>query len=201
MVMVKPLLFRNKKEEKIELIVWRALHGCCDRDSGEPSKRRTYLPDDKQFLITRNGTCLFNLYLARTNADGILCSVPCRKRASQMEGALQLAEEDDSEDGWMATAATTSGRMEQRTLTEPVEEKMEASEVEFDTMEDEFDPAAADISSQVIPTRTYDLSITYDKYWQTPRMWLCGYDEVGLFASLRLRSKQKERKRGLISKF
>lgn len=26
--------------------------------------------------------------------------------------------------------------------------------------------------------RTYDLYITYDKYYQTPRMWLCGYDEV-----------------------
>jgi ubiquitin-like-conjugating enzyme ATG3 len=25
--------------------------------------------------------------------------------------------------------------------------------------------------------RTYDMSITYDKYYQTPRMWLFGYDE------------------------
>lgn len=30
----------------------------------------------------------------------------------------------------------------------------------------------------ILPTRTYDLSITYDSYWQTPRMWLFGYDEV-----------------------
>jgi ubiquitin-like-conjugating enzyme ATG3 len=26
-------------------------------------------------------------------------------------------------------------------------------------------------------TRTYDLEITYDKYYQTPRVWLFGYDE------------------------
>lgn len=26
-------------------------------------------------------------------------------------------------------------------------------------------------------TRTYDLNITYDKYYQTPRLWLIGYDE------------------------
>ncbi len=26
-------------------------------------------------------------------------------------------------------------------------------------------------------TRTYDLSITYDKYYQTPRMFLFGWDE------------------------
>lgn len=30
----------------------------------------------------------------------------------------------------------------------------------------------------VIRTRTYDLTISYDKYYQTPRMWLFGYDEV-----------------------
>ncbi|CAK0889167.1 unnamed protein product [Prorocentrum cordatum] len=31
----------------------------------------------------------------------------------------------------------------------------------------------------VVQTRTYDLSITYDKYYQTPRLWLFGYDEGG----------------------
>lgn len=30
----------------------------------------------------------------------------------------------------------------------------------------------------IVPTRTYDLNITYDKYYQTPRLWLFGYDEV-----------------------
>ena len=30
----------------------------------------------------------------------------------------------------------------------------------------------------IIQTRTYDLHITYDKYYQTPRLWLCGYSEV-----------------------
>ena len=27
-------------------------------------------------------------------------------------------------------------------------------------------------------TRTYDIDITYDKYYQTPRVWLFGYDEA-----------------------
>jgi len=27
--------------------------------------------------------------------------------------------------------------------------------------------------------RTYDLSITYDFYYQTPRLWLVGYNEEG----------------------
>ena len=33
-------------------------------------------------------------------------------------------------------------------------------------------------SSNIERTRTYDVSITYDKYYQTPRIWLFGYSEV-----------------------
>ena len=37
---------------------------------------------------------------------------------------------------------------------------------------------AQGVESGVLQTRTYDLNITYDKYYQTPRLWLFGYDEV-----------------------
>lgn len=36
----------------------------------------------------------------------------------------------------------------------------------------------ADATDSVLHTRTYDLHITYDKYYQTPRLWVVGYDEV-----------------------
>ncbi|TYZ67764.1 hypothetical protein PybrP1_009863 [[Pythium] brassicae (nom. inval.)] len=35
-----------------------------------------------------------------------------------------------------------------------------------------------DDNDAILYTRTYDLSITYDKYYQTPRVWLFGYDET-----------------------
>nr|XP_014433103.1 ubiquitin-like-conjugating enzyme ATG3 [Pelodiscus sinensis] len=37
----------------------------------------------------------------------------------------------------------------------------------------------ADVGGEdaILQTRTYDLYITYDKYYQTPRLWLFGYDE------------------------
>jgi ubiquitin-like-conjugating enzyme ATG3 len=35
------------------------------------------------------------------------------------------------------------------------------------------------VTDNILPTRTYDLHITYDKYYQTPRLWLAGYDEHG----------------------
>lgn len=35
-------------------------------------------------------------------------------------------------------------------------------------------------SDKIMAVRTYDCLITYDKYYQTPRMWLVGYDEDGV---------------------
>ncbi|XP_075162221.1 autophagy-related protein 3 [Haematobia irritans] len=37
--------------------------------------------------------------------------------------------------------------------------------------------ASFDTQDSVLHTRTYDLHITYDKYYQTPRLWVVGYDE------------------------
>jgi len=45
--------------------------------------------------------------------------------------------------------------------------------------EDEYLVADAP-DEHILRTRTYDLSITYDKYYQTPRLWLFGYDEAGM---------------------
>ena len=39
-------------------------------------------------------------------------------------------------------------------------------------------PGAAAAQEHVMRTRTYDLMITYDKYYQVPRFWLVGYDEA-----------------------
>ncbi|KAJ2910796.1 E2-like enzyme [Coemansia aciculifera] len=65
----------------------------------------------------------------------------------------------------------------------------------FDAAEEDEDPSAAaaaaaapttsatagngDDEDKILRTRTYDISITYDKYYQTPRVWLFGYDEQG----------------------
>lgn len=33
-------------------------------------------------------------------------------------------------------------------------------------------------NTNLLAVRTYDVMITYDKHYQTPRIWLYGYDEV-----------------------
>lgn len=37
---------------------------------------------------------------------------------------------------------------------------------------------AAAAQEHIVHTRTYDLMITYDKYYQVPRFWLVGYNEA-----------------------
>ena len=56
-----------------------------------------------------------------------------------------------------------------------------------DIMEDEVavTSSPADVTTSnnnnddILQVRTYDLSITYDKYYQTPRIWLMGYADDG----------------------
>lgn len=167
-----------------------------------PSKRKSYLPPDKQFLITRN--------------------VPCRDRVATLEQTLDVtscrAENDDDDDDWMVSSlpskklqATTSIEDEFDVLDEDgevVEKKPRPDDVRVekeqpptnhqdeDDQDDEYadmadfedenvimdhDVAATAVVSDrddddghIVKVRTYDLSITYDKYYQTPRIWLSG---------------------------
>ena len=57
----------------------------------------------------------------------------------------------------------------QATLTTP------APSAKQDSADSSADAAAA---GGIVHTRTYDMYITYDKYYQTPRLWLYGYNEV-----------------------
>ncbi|XP_015870009.1 autophagy-related protein 3 [Ziziphus jujuba] len=162
-------------------------------ESGDPSKRKPYLPPEKQYLITRN--------------------VPCLRRAASVEeeyeaagGEVLLDNEDN--DGWLATHGKPNDKnAEEENL--PSMESLEIStnkavksipsyfggedEEDIPDMADfeepdniEDDPATLQSTyivahepddDNILRTRTYDVSITYDKYYQTPRVWLTGYDE------------------------
>ena len=39
-------------------------------------------------------------------------------------------------------------------------------------------PGPEDGGEEIVRTRTYNLNITYDNYYRTPRLWLQGFDEV-----------------------
>jgi len=171
--------------------------------AGEPSRKASYLPPERQYLITRN--------------------VPCRDRVRALDYVLD--HKTKTEDEWLvpeASGGQAEAEGELRDVDDLVGDQAggaasgavgdtDASGAvagggpalpdfsDLDAQLAEQDPAAlpaggstgstdavtggylvADApDANVVRTRTYDLSITYDKYYQTPRLWLFGYDEGG----------------------
>jgi ubiquitin-like-conjugating enzyme ATG3 len=67
---------------------------------------------------------------------------------------------------------------DQNTVEAELPEDIPDIDDEDDFVLDEIDQDIAALGNEnVLLTRTYDLSISYDKYYQTPRVWLYGYDE------------------------
>lgn len=165
-------------------------------EAGEPSKRKPYLPADKQYLITRN--------------------VPCLRRAISVEEEYEAAGgevllDNDDNDGWLATHGRPKetkrgddednlpsmdtleinkgraiqsipsyfGGEEEEDIPDMAEYDEAESLVETDpaTLQSAYFVAQEPEDDNILRTRTYDISITYDKYYQTPRVWLTGYDE------------------------
>lgn len=135
---------------------------------GIESKRKNWLPPDKQYLITKN--------------------VPCLKRVSAMEYNQDEEDVQVQEDEWISTHSKRESNqpMEIEDM-DPVEKENVGLEIPNlddipdmdDELQEEADPALLieSVDANILKTRTYDLSITYDKYYQTPRMFLFGYDE------------------------
>lgn len=102
---------------------------------------------------------------------------PEAEQPGDMEDAAGDEEEDDGEALDM-DEFEESGMLD---LVDPAvattvrkSEKPESSNAEGATS------SSFDTQDSVLHTRTYDLHITYDKYYQTPRLWVVGYDEVGV---------------------
>jgi ubiquitin-like-conjugating enzyme ATG3 len=144
-----------------------------------PGQEQGHLPPNKQFLITRD--------------------VPCRKRIKQALDQPPDYQERE-EEGWIVTEFVGQREeIKEMELDEPVQKPVELPEPTGDIpdlsdLEDEGmeeDPNAypsilmkgekyltvEEPEDHILKTRTYDLSVTYDTYYHTPRLWLMGYDE------------------------
>ncbi|PNW86945.1 hypothetical protein CHLRE_02g102350v5 [Chlamydomonas reinhardtii] len=158
-------------------------------EGGDPKKRRTYFPPNKQFLVTRN--------------------VPCLKRATELEGYNPNSEFDvgggEGEDAWVAThsnpaaASGSAGKGEVPSIDgagaggsggagaaggNKDDDIPDITDLELNEADDEAAAPsgrpylrAEEPADNIMRTRTYDLYITYDQYYQVPRFWLVGHDE------------------------
>jgi len=177
-------------------------------EAGEASRRFSYLAQDKQYLITRNVPCKDRVraldyvldHKTRTEDEWLLPETADGNGPNHDEELRDVSE--------LAGETTTSGGFGDDIGGPSIiaqEDFISSSGAagglpdfgDLDAQLAESDPACiaanqpstvsggaaylvADApDAHVVRTRTYDLSITYDKYYQTPRLWLFGYDEGG----------------------
>lgn len=133
----------------------------------------SYLPLDKQFLLTKN--------------------IPSYKRVENMSSINDMNEEDN----WSVMTYQPSEIQElyldendTQTANINIEEYLKDNKKchtneECDLLENlESDPhnynpyfSIYEEKEHILKTWTYDISITYDKYYRTPRIYLFGYNE------------------------
>ncbi|KAI9500762.1 autophagocytosis associated protein [Coemansia spiralis] len=165
-------------------------------EKGNPNKRREYLPADKQFLVTRNVPCLRRADQMVFGLDDELENVG--DDGWRLTKGVEAADIGTSEQDLDTPLGQVAEDDEIGEIPSDIEDIPDIDdELEgFDAVEDN-DPAATNIESapksgesgtddtraasedKILRTRTYDISITYDKYYQTPRVWLFGYNEQG----------------------
>jgi len=130
-----------------------------------PSKRRDFLPDNKQFLVTKR--------------------VPSYVRAAEYLGVDFDDEEEIDEDGWTKTRKPTAGKVKDHAKDD---NKSQEEEEEIEEIDDLIDENAEDddedyevtAGSESNPNkRSYDLYIHYSTAYRVPRMYLIGYDSNG----------------------
>jgi len=151
------------------------------------------LPEDKQVLITRNVPCRMRVNgleaqneTKEVEVDDEWISTDSEHKKTQ-EKAEDIADLDEEEAKNEAktkqqNAATNEGVDDDDVLD------LDDMAGEVDNEEETKDNnvlqsgnyfVKEEDDDNIVRTRSYDLSITYDTYYKTPRLWLFGYNEYG----------------------
>eukprot|EP00055_Hartaetosiga_balthica_P015991 m.98522 g.98522 ORF g.98522 m.98522 type:complete len:318 (-) comp9014_c7_seq4:3953-4906(-) len=161
--------------------------------------KRKHLPEKKQFLIVKNVPCF-------EQEDRAVVEEFLNEEGNEDREDVGTGEENaNDDDGWVNAEFENSSKriagdgvvvsLEDEEKAEHGQEEMDDDQAfdneddipsmgdddDIDNMSD--DDAVLDMGlkdddeSNTIKTRVYDISITYDAHYSTPRVWLYGYDE------------------------
>lgn len=163
-----------------------------------PKERRvSYLPEDKQYLLTRNVPCTARVKdletsVTNTRDEGDWLVAGTEEDRPTDAGIVRIDDPDDAKQSVPVAAAPPIFAVKEDFIRGGAGDSSAAipdiAGLNLDDMVED-DPAAAPSGgyfvseapeAEILRTRTYDLSISYDKFYQTPRLWLFGYDENGV---------------------
>jgi ubiquitin-like-conjugating enzyme ATG3 len=168
-------------------------------ESGDAKKHKAYLPPDKQYLVTRHVPCQTRVASMEQQLD--LQAGDDEESdwlVSRIISAAEQEQQGNVEDDFDILDETGEVVVEeQKTPAESVgttsaddndDEYADMADFEDDNVI--TDDAAAlpatpaeddddDDDDNLVKVRTYDLSITYDKYYQVPRVWMVGKSAEG----------------------
>jgi ubiquitin-like-conjugating enzyme ATG3 len=158
-------------------------------ESGEENSRRPYLPPNKQFLMTRSVPSLQRVSTMQASTvynesaeenEGGAGEAWClsdfsKQKAENLDADIDFV--DASDLGTSSAAADTTQAAKPPAV--PSDEYLDMEDTSLGL--DSATILKPDVSSSVatVKVRRYDVSITYDNYYRTPRVWLHGYNEDG----------------------